>query len=337
MLSADIPAQIRECVDGGAAPVSVAEITSRATAADRAFSHRPFKRGAWLGLSATGLAAAGIAAGLIVSQVGGGAVNTGHADVNQATLDAATLNHIASASRSAMATSGRALVSYQTTGDPSDDQAGSEDITFDGRNWSNSFTYTTQGASTERAINEVVGGQAYDFFPIYTPTPQWVHDTGPDAVQSLNLPDPRTLLDVLSPGAGFEADGYTTVGGIRVEHLRATTPGNVSLAMLGQLAQVAQEGSRVAALDLWVDASGVVRQATFTVTGTEKVMTLTWGQRGKAKFRVIEPASQRATTRNPGAVHVHTVTTVVSVEFRQIGQPQHITTPTSFVTVDGKG
>jgi hypothetical protein len=46
--------------------------------------------------------------------------------------------------------------------------------------------------------------------------------------------------------------------------------------MLGQLAQVAQDGSRVAALDLWVDASGVVRQATFTMTGTEKVDAYAW-------------------------------------------------------------
>jgi hypothetical protein len=329
VLEADISAQIRKCVDGGAAPVSLAEITERATAAGRPLPHRPVKRRSWLGISATGLAAAGIAAGLVVSQIGGAPNTTAgprhadvkqHAEVKRAALDAATLKHLASASRSAMSTSGRVLISYNTTGDPSGsfgqpgsiNQAGTDDYAFDGSSWRDSSYSKQVGYNGSSAINEFVGGQYYGFFPINSPKPQWEHAIGPDAKETINVPDPRTLLGVLSLRARFVGDGYTTVGGIRVEHLRATTPGNVSVAMLGQIALEGGAASRVASLDLWVDASGVVRQATAAVT-----------------------APQTITAQN--GTHTFTMTTVDKVDFVQIGQPQHLTAPTSFITVVPKG
>jgi hypothetical protein len=58
---------------------------------------------------------------------------------------------------------------------------------------------------------------------------------------------------------------------------------------------------------------------------------------GAIKFRVVAPASRQSITQGPNAAHVYTATTVVRVNFRQVGQPQHITAPTSFVTVTGKG
>lgn len=324
MPGADIPAQIRKCVDEGAAPVSLAEITARATAADRRLPHRPVKRRRWLGVSATGLAAAGIAAGLVISQASGAPVTTAgsrhadvrHADVKQAVLDAATLKHIASVSQVAM-TTGQVLISYNSTGDPSGsfgqpgsiDQSGTDDFAFDGSSWRDSFYNKQVGYNGSTAINEFVGGQYYYFFPIFTPKPQWEHAIGPDAKENINnIPDARTFLGVLSPSAGFAADGFTTVGGIRVEHLRATTPGNVSAAELGQLAQEGWGGTKVAALDLWVDASGVVRQVTVAVSGPQ---TITAGGVG---------------------THTFTMTTVEKVDFVQIGQPQHLTPPTHFIT-----
>ena len=42
----------------------------------------------------------------------------------------------------------------------------------------------------------------------------WMHIIAPGADASLNIPDPRTLLSVLSPSAGFVTDGYTTGNGL---------------------------------------------------------------------------------------------------------------------------
>jgi hypothetical protein len=135
MRGSDLPGQLRELVDGGASPVSAEEIRARATAPRMAPVRHPVR----LGLTATGLAAAGIAAGLVASQAGGGAgiagghpaggahpAGSGKAGSGRvhAVLDAATLRHIASASRTAMATAGQAVISYQTTGDPGFDQTG---------------------------------------------------------------------------------------------------------------------------------------------------------------------------------------------------------------------
>ncbi len=368
MNATDLQTQLREYVDAGTSPITVAEIraraASRAAGAARLPAARPApgRRGARLSLAAAGLAAAGIAGGLAASQAGGGTAAAGagghpagataprgshQAGTERAVLDARLLRHIATVSRAALATSGQALISYQTTGDPDYDGTGTDDIAFDGGNWSDSVSYATPGSPAQHAINEVVNGQAYDFFPVFSPTPQWVHDTGPDAVAALDIPDPRTLLAVLSPAAGFAPAGYATLDGTRVELLQATTPGNVPASELDPLIK-GTPASAVTALELWVDSSGVVRQAAFTVTGTDEVRQLTKADAAKidAEMRKLAHGGNRVKASELQAALARlglakmrdlTVTTAVTVQFTQIGQPQSITAPALYITVAGQG
>ena len=65
MNTTELPAMIRECVDGGAQPVSLGEVKARAVMTERRV--RPGR----LGVAAAGVAAAGIAGALVASQVAG--------------------------------------------------------------------------------------------------------------------------------------------------------------------------------------------------------------------------------------------------------------------------
>lgn len=259
-----------------------------------------------LGVAAAGVAAAGIAGALVASQVGGTAARP------PAVLTAAMLKQVAAASQAAM-TSGQARIATATGGSTVVQQ-----VTFDGANWNDVLN---PGAPvrvhrtahlfswTGESIDRVVDGQAYHYPAFaFKPAPhiaaEWMHIIAPGAGASLNIPDPRTLLNVLSPSAGFVTDGYAIVNGVRAEHLRATTPAGVPLRPLNPLIGTEPDHPRVSALDLWVDPSDVVLKARFTVSGPEQV-------------------------RDPGVT--------VTVTFSQIGQPQDITAPARYVTVGGKG
>jgi hypothetical protein len=300
MNTTELPAMIRECVDGGAQPVSLGEVKARAVMTERRV--RPGR----LGVAAAGVAAAGIAGALVASQVGGTAARP------PAVLTAAMLKQVAAASQAAM-TSGQARIATATGGSTVVQQ-----VTFDGANWNDVLN---PGAPvrvhrtahlfswTGESIDRVVDGQAYHYPAFaFKPAPhiaaEWMHIIAPGAGASLNIPDPRTLLNVLSPSAGFVTDGYAIVNGVRAEHLRATTPAGVPLRPLNPLIGTEPDHPRVSALDLWVDPSDVVLKARFTVSGPEQV-------------------------RDPGVT--------VTVTFSQIGQPQDITAPARYVTVGGKG
>jgi len=222
------------------------------------------------------------------------------------------LKQVAAASQAAM-TSGQARIATATGGSTVVQQ-----VTFDGANWNDVLN---PGAPvrvhrtahlfswTGESIDRVVDGQAYHYPAFaFKPAPhiaaEWMHIIAPGAGASLNIPDPRTLLNVLSPSAGFVTDGYAIVNGVRAEHLRATTPAGVPLRPLNPLIGTEPDHPRVSALDLWVDPSDVVLKARFTVSGPEQV-------------------------RDPGVT--------VTVTFSQIGQPQDITAPARYVTVGGKG
>ena len=300
MNTTELPAMIRECVDGGAQPVSLGEVKARAVMTERRV--RPGR----LGVAAAGVAAAGIAGALVASQVGGTAARP------PAVLTAAMLKQVAAALQAAM-TSGQARIATATGGSTVVQQ-----VTFDGANWNDVLN---PGAPvrvhrtahlfswTGESIDRVVDGQAYHYPAFaFKPAPhiaaEWMHIIAPGAGASLNIPDPRTLLNVLSPSAGFVTDGYAIVNGVRAEHLRATTPAGVPLRPLNPLIGTEPDHPRVSALDLWVDPSDVVLKARITESGPEQV-------------------------RDPGVT--------VTVTFSQIGQPQDITAPARYVTVGGKG
>lgn len=261
--------------------------------------------------AATGTAAVAIAVtGALVASQTGAVTVTG----SQTVLTAVVLRHMASATQTAM-TSGRADIDWTSGG-----STVTQHIAFDGANWEDTLppraagqNPTSSGSQLHRltwtgeTIEKIVDGKDYHY-PAFAfgPTPHivagWMRIVAPGASAPLNIPDPRTLLSVLSPSAGFVADGYTTVDGVRVEHLRATTPGAVAVTPLNSIIQSEPANPRLSAINLWVSQSDVVLKAQFTVTG---------------------PAAAAGVS--------------VAVTFSQIGQPQPITAPSRYTTVGGKG
>jgi hypothetical protein len=308
MNTTDLPPLIRDCVDSGASPIAFEEISARARMPARRVPPRHPGR---LGVAAAGLLAAGIAGALVASQSGTAAV-----------LTAATVRHIATVS-AAMMTSGQAEIYWTSGGLPPVVQ----DISFDGADWNDVInpgapvriqpvkeclklpgkpgkcTMVSGFSWTGESINRVVDGQPYHY-PAFAIKPKphvihaWTRSNSPVAARALNIPDPRTLLGVVSPSAGFVSAGDDTIGGVRVQHLHATTPGMVAVSPLDQFIDSEPYHAQVSALDLWVDSSDVVIKAVITVSGN--------GADGSA---------QSAT---------------VTVTFSQIGQPQDITAPTQF-------
>jgi hypothetical protein len=319
MNNVDLAAMIRDCVDGPTQPVTPGEIKARAAmpsrppVPSRLALREPMRRGPKVAIGVGGLATAGAVAAvaaLVVGQAGGGGTA-----VTRTVLTAAVIKHMASTSQAAM-TSGRADIDWTSSGLPSVVQQ----ISFNGNNWNDvlnpgvPITITRTGkriTQTGESINRVVDGQDYHY-PAFAFTSSgpgfthgWIRIDAPGAGQPLSIPDPRSLLSVLSPSAGFVADGTTTVNGVTVTHLRATTPAAVAIAPLNNIIQSEPDGARLSAIDLWVDANDVVQKAEVTVTGTN----------GKG-------VPQSAT---------------VTVTFSQIGQLQPITAPSSYTTVGGKG
>lgn len=315
MNTSELSAQIRDCVDGGASPITATEIKAKSPISERHRLRVPRQRRALLGAAVTGVTAAGVATALIASQGGGTA----------AVLTAATLKQMADASTAAM-NSGEAHIVWAGPG-----STVVQDVTFDGANWNDvvnpgqprHLQHTTQivntshGKVTERvtrwtgeSVSRVVDGQSYRYpaLPLggsSQATDGWVHLITPGAGGPLNIPDPRSLVRVLSPSAGFVPDGSATLNGVGVRHLRATTPGAVALQPLDDVIQSEPDNARVSALDLWVDSSGVVLKAQLTVSGTSG-------------------------TGVPQSV-------TVTVTFSDIGQPQSIPTPAPIVqTLGGK-
>ena len=137
-------------------------------------------------------------------------------------LTAATLKRVAEASQAAM-TSGRARIVTATRGTRLVQQ-----IKFDGANWNDVLNpgmtirihraphlFSWTGESIDRGVN----GQAYHYPAFaFKPAPhivgEWMHIVAPGAGAPLTIPDPRTLLGVLSPSAGFVTDGYAIVDGV---------------------------------------------------------------------------------------------------------------------------
>jgi hypothetical protein len=308
MTTTDLPSLIREYVDGGASPITFGEIETRAAMREPAVRSVPIRHRPRLGIAAIGVVAAGIAGALVASQLGGTAAG------DRAVLTAAVLKQMAGASQAAM-TSGRADIDW--TG--SNGWAGSsspsvvvQQISFDGGN-SNDVMYTS---GQEETIERIVDGAAYQY-PAFVmkPKPHWAPGwmRASSSGNSLQIPDPRVLLSVLSPSAGIVRGGYTTVDGVRVQELRATTPGAVPLGPLDQIIDGEPASPVLSALELWVNSSGVVLKAWMVITGNDRAAAS--AQAGK---------------------HPNTGTVTVTVTFSQIGQPQSITAPAHYTTVGGQ-
>lgn len=349
----DLKEQVHILMERGIRPVSAADIASVQSANAATFPVKMARQGLRSGRTAAiaaGLAAAACAAGLVASQLAGtarprAAARNGTAPV---VLTAAKLRHMTSASRIAMAHSGKAVIAYRDYQGGVEDSA-TEDITFSGRNWNlvMRFPPGSEGAESY-VVNRVVNGQAYDYF-IANHGLRWYHVTGRYAVSSMHIPDPRLLLRELAPTARFVLAGNTVVNGLRLEQLRATDP-----RRLPPLDVPNGPNGHLAALTVWVDGHGVVHRMSMTTTQTEaeiwkinpklarNIKVITRRTHGRTaieeQLRTIHGRNERIITRYIGTKPSALVSTAtVTITFADVGQPQVIRAPAHAITVLSRG
>jgi hypothetical protein len=362
-MTSDLKDQIHILMERGIYPLAAEDIARRR-------AHSPTFPARSVGSSlrsrrvaaiAVGFAAAGCAAALVATQLGGSGTATAirPAQKTPVILTAAAVRHLASASRLALAHAGQAVITSQQTLNGVLQQTSTDNITFTGGNWNDSLTQTFpasngQKASTQSAIDRVVNGQAYDYF-VAAHGLAWYHDTGPNAVNSMHIPDPRELLAELAPDASFVKAGDTTINGVPVEHLHATVLTGLPAIDLPNLSN---EGT-LGAMDVWVDGHGVVRKMSLGLDQTIYPGTITLKQFerlpkgikviGLAKLDKQDLAHIRALVRHSGgkiiieaepggsAVKAQTQLTTVTVSFLGIGQRQVITVPAHAIPTYGLG
>lgn len=319
-------------------------------------------------LVAAPAAAAAVAAALIVPGIGGAAPGTRPSGPvtsgtpGPAVLTAATVKQVASQSRRAMARSGKATISYRMSDNGKITGSGSDRITFAGHNWNDVITQNFPAgngvrASTQTAINRIVNGQLYLHIAGPDNRVRWYHDTNPAGHPSIRIPDPRTLLSLLSPSAEFQVTGHRDTGGTRLTGLRAT-----AIPRLRPLNWLpgAEAGAQVTSLTVWVDAHHVVHQMSLQITHnktTDPIYLEKSVKNGKERLTVVVPSraylkEARAYARklsprydpkvrvdpstSPTVRHDHLVTDV-SVAFGGFGQAQAIPVPPNAVPQFSRG
>ena len=315
-------------------------------------------------LTGIGLTAAGaVAAAVLAAGPGGTGIAPGGRTRSPVLLTAAMVHQVASASRSALARSGRATISITSTQDGVPGDSSTDVIAFSGKNWNDVIYQTPPGAGGRSghpltAINRIVNGQLYLYIAGRTRRLQWYHDTNPSGHPSVNIPDPRAVLRALEPSARFKVVGYQVIGGVRVKELRATDLSH--LPSQGRLVGVFAAGGHVTSLEVWVDGRGVVHRLSLT---SERINTV-WaisaenvrrGPHGALIFTVPNKAMAaklkgklhrahgapriiiRVAPPGSGAPHREVQVSRLTVTFSAIGQPQRITAPAHAIPVYGRG
>lgn len=263
-------------------------------------------------------------------------------------LTAAMVRRISSQSAAAMADSGTAVeTTTSTTGSATQGSPTTIDVTFSGQNVN--YLMVGNGNGAAGVENRVVDGQLYLYLKGPDLQMHWYHDTSPDAAASLAFPDPRTLLQAVSPAAGLEDLGQQSVGGVGLTHLRATNPGP-----LGALA-IPDISATVTSFDIWVDSADVVRQmdVSSVPSGIRFVCAAAPGasdssgtSSGASPTMTIPPADRVSTLPDgrpvpPGAVcataaSLHLVSTF-DVQFADLGDPESVVAPSGAVDQQGLG
>lgn len=355
-MTTDLNQEIRSFMERGLRHVSAAEAIGHTSHGAATFpaagSRRRAARTRWAAIAA-GTAGIACAGGLAAAQLGEPASRARPHHDSRSILAAAYVRHLASASRIALADAGRAVIVTQTSQDGVSQGTATSDITFSGRDWNDSFREGLPGSggaagTTQAAINRVVNGQAYDYF-VATNGLAWYHDTGPNAIASMAIPDPRKLLSELSPAASFVRVGYGTFDGVRVAHLRATDVSGLPSLQLGN----DTPAGRLASLDIWADSTGVVRRMSVTTSQTEPA-----GQdylklvpkKAAGELRALRKRHPHLTilaqksgqlivgwTVDPGAAKTRVERSRVVVSFLDIGQPQVIRPPAHAYETHGVG
>ena len=167
--AARLAAADRTAADNAAAGNAAADREAAAHAGAGTVAARRMPRAAVLTGTGLTVAAAGVAVTVLAVSAGGptrpivATKGRTHAPV---LLTAAMVREVASASRSALALSGRATISYRNTQAGKLQVTGTDRITFSGKNWNDAFSQSFpasdgQPASTQFAINRIVGKQFY--------------------------------------------------------------------------------------------------------------------------------------------------------------------------------
>jgi hypothetical protein len=315
-------------------------------------------------LTGIGLTAAGaVAVVVLAASAAGTGTAPGSRTRGPVLLTAAMVHQVASASRSALARSGRATISDTSTQDGAPGYSSTDVISFSGKNWNDVISQTSPGAGGRSghrltAINRIVNGQLYLYIAGRTRRLQWYHDTNPSDHPSVNIPDPRTVLRALLPSARFKVVGYQVIGGVRVKELRATELSH--LPPQGRLVGVFAAGGHVTSLEVWVDGRGIVHRLSLTSERINKVWSISAenmrrGPHGalivtvpnkamaaklKGKLYRAHGAPRviiRVAPPGSGASHREVQITRLTVTFSAIGQPQHITAPAHAIAQYGQG
>ncbi len=351
-MTTDLNDEIRDFMERWLHHVSAAEAAGHSSRGAATFPARGFRRGAARtrrAVIAAGTAAIACGGGLVATQLGAPGSPARPQHGSQSVLTAAYVRHLASASRVALARAGRAVIVTQSTQDGVSQGTATSDITFSGRDWNDSFSEVLPGSggtsgTTQSAINRVVNGQAYDYF-VAAKGLAWYHDTGPNAIASMAIPDPRKLLTELSPAASFVRAGHATVDGVRVAHLQATDLSGLPSLQLGN----DTPDGRLTSLDIWADSTGVVRRMSVTTSLTSpngyfKILPkATPGEikalrkHGVKVFQITKSGGQRVTVELMTDGTSHVVQATVTATFLDIGQPQIIRAPAHSYHTYGRG
>ena len=315
-MKTDLGTQLGELLERGAKPVTFDEVSERTVARAAAVAGgvggsggaggvaggrpRAGRRRLAIGGVAAGIAAAGCAAALLIATANPGApvrpgsaghpAAAGHPGGSSAAgpviLTAAMVHRVAAASESALASSGREQLTYQNRKNGVVNGHGNEVITFSGGNFNwvmddlippstSPDLPAMESASTLRLVN----GVTYLQVETASPKSPWMRTAKWHATEY--FPEPKTALRLLSPLAKFQDLGWQVIGGVRLDHLRATQltglPGSLTFA------GYRQPGEALSSLDLWVDASGVLHQLELELTSSDSstTMTVTFSQFGQ--------------------------------------------------------
>jgi len=260
-------------------------------------------------------------------------------------LTARMVRLISSQSAAAMADSGTAVeTTTNSIGSATQGPPATIDVTFSGQNVN--YLVVGNGKRGGWGENRVVDGQFYLYIKGPDLQMHWYHDTSPNAAATMSFPDPRTLLQAVSPSAGLEDLGQEMVGGMELTHLRATTPGSI-----GRL-RIPDVGSTVTSFDVWVDSANVVRQMAVSSSAGGAAFvcvaapSASGPSSGSSPTVTIPPTDRITTLPNGKPIPLGTVCgslktldagTTLDVRFADLGDPETVAAPSGAVDQEGLG
>ena len=240
---------------------------------------------------------------------------------------------VAAATRSALEGTGRAQIDFGIFKGRQDESRGVIRLAFAGEDLEmiTDFAASDNGPGF-RSHNRTVDGE---FYLLDGPSGEqaWVHDVNASGQQGSDIfnIDPRTLLDIIEPGAEFETVSNDEDG---VRRLRATRVDDVPPLNLGH-GPISIKGQQVERLELWVGPDDVVRKFDLDLEYSETREHS--GARARLVKRADGTVSKEIDPAFPGKTVTETVRTSYAVAFSDLGEPIEIDAPSDATRVEGKG